>query len=238
MQQKRIIILLLTLTILPIITLEATALEIPLSVYVDKNIYDKGDTIVIYGNAEITNVNDPVVVQIIYEGEYVYSVLVPVAKNSKYSKTIIAERPLLVENGIYTISVTHNGEIAETQFYYLNHDIILFNKGVIQVTTASNETFDIKYIIIGGGSINNIQVYSTFVVQLDEVERGNIKLNLPRELIDAKKQNGEDDVFIVLVNEAETSYQESLAYPGIRTLKIDLEKDNSHIEIIGTFIAN
>ncbi|MFL2907392.1 MAG: hypothetical protein ACJZ2C_07870 [Nitrosopumilus sp.] len=52
---------------------------------------------------------------------------------------------------------------------------------------------------------------------------GKIILDLPRKYIDAEKQNGKDDVFIILIEKQngdiiETTYNEETSYSEIRTI--------------------
>jgi len=63
-----------------------------------------------------------------------------------------------------------------------------------------------------------------------------LTLDLPRQYIDAEKQDGKDDVFIILIDNMETTYDEPTLYSEIRTITIDFEKDDSKIQIIGTHV--
>ncbi len=65
---------------------------------------------------------------------------------------------------------------------------------------------------------------------------GSITVDLPRESIDAKKTNGNDDVFIILIDGIEVPYQEELEGSGSRLITVDFQEGDSVIEIIGTFV--
>ena len=64
---------------------------------------------------------------------------------------------------------------------------------------------------------------------------------MPRKYIDAEKQNGKDEIFIILVekenkNIIETPYEETTSHSDVRTLTINFEEGDSEIQIIGTYV--
>jgi len=59
---------------------------------------------------------------------------------------------------------------------------------------------------------------------------------LPRELIDAKAEQNDDD-FFVLLNGEEINYDETVT-PTDRTLTILFQSNTEEIEIIGTSLGN
>ncbi|PIN95698.1 MAG: PEFG-CTERM sorting domain-containing protein, partial [Nitrosopumilus sp. CG10_big_fil_rev_8_21_14_0_10_33_7] len=61
-------------------------------------------------------------------------------------------------------------------------------------------------------------------------------LKIPREALDAKKQDGTDDIFIIIIDGIEAPYQETVTDNGSRVITINFEQDDSDIEIIGTKI--
>jgi len=75
------------------------------------------------------------------------------------------------------------------------------------------------------------------VVQIDSTDEGVITLDLPREFIGAEKQSGKDDIFIVLIDEFEVAYEESVVLSDSRVITINFENADSKIEIIGTYVV-
>ena len=73
-------------------------------------------------------------------------------------------------------------------------------------------------------------------IKIDAVDEGSITLDLPREFIDAKKQDGKDEVFIVLIDNIETTYEESDTNQNHRTVTINFEEKDLTIDIIGTYV--
>ncbi len=64
-----------------------------------------------------------------------------------------------------------------------------------------------------------------------------VELTLPRDLIDAKKSDGSDDSFIVLVDGVFANYTETNNTPQTRAILIQLSSENKDIEIIGTSLG-
>ncbi len=64
-----------------------------------------------------------------------------------------------------------------------------------------------------------------------------VELTLPRDLIDAKNNDGSDEVFIVLVDGTFATYTETSTNPQTRTILIQLSSENKDIEIIGTSLG-
>ncbi|MGB1378247.1 MAG: PEFG-CTERM sorting domain-containing protein, partial [Nitrosopumilus sp.] len=59
--------------------------------------------------------------------------------------------------------------------------------------------------------------------------------------IDAEKQNGKDEVFIILIEKQngdviETTYTEETSHSEIRTISINFEEGDSKIQVIGTYV--
>jgi predicted secreted protein with PEFG-CTERM motif len=74
------------------------------------------------------------------------------------------------------------------------------------------------------------------LVKINSLDDGKIILELPREFIDAEKQNGKDEEFIILINDVQTTYEESLSFSEFRTLTINFDQGDSEIQIIGTYV--
>ena len=106
----------------------------------------------------------------------------------------------------------------------------------ISDTAASVMGYVIEYDIAGAKLSYMITDENSFslLVNVDTLKDGQITLNLPRELIDAKKQNGQDETFIILIDGMEVAYHELLADSKYRKITINFEHGDLEIEIIGT----
>lgn len=217
----------------------AFAQESLISVQTDDNNYDEGDTILISGKASTVVGSTPVTLQLFYEGNLVDIAQITVAQDGSYSHTVIAEGPLWKKQGSYTVRVSYGeGNIAESQFDYSPKSTLVETKTDFEVDAGSSGTFDVKYTI-RGGTIKDMIVDSNIFaikIQIDAADDGTIILELPREFIDAKKQDGKDETFIILIDGMEVSYKESAVNLEFRTIEINFEQGDSNIDIIGTYV--
>ena len=83
------------------------------------------------------------------------------------------------------------------------------------------------------------------VVKINALNDGILVLDLPREFIDAEKQNGSDEEFIVLIERidengelgiVQTTYEEQITNSEFRVLTISFEENDLEIQIIGTYV--
>jgi predicted secreted protein with PEFG-CTERM motif len=215
-----------------------------ISVQTDKSTYDEGDIIVISGQIQTIVGQTPVTLQLFQDGNMVEIAQIIVSKDGNYSYTILAEGSLWQNQGQYLVKVTYGeGNIAETSFLYTPESKILTTTDIFEVDAGSSGTFDLPYTI-RGGTLLDISIDENIfglVVDIDASDKGKIVLDLPRKYIDAEKQNGKDEVFIILVEKQdgkiiETTYKEETSHSEIRTLTINFEDGDSKIQIIGTYV--
>ena len=92
---------------------------------------------------------------------------------------------------------------------------------------------------IRGGTLEDIIIEPKIlglIIDINTIDDGKLVLDLPREYIDAEKQNGKDEKFIILIDDVQTTYEESSSFSTIRTITIDFEKNDSSIQLIGTHV--
>ena len=107
-----------------------------------------------------------------------------------------------------------------------------------EVDAGSHGTFDVEYTI-KGGTVEDMIVDSdnfALVVKISSTDDGTITADLPREFIGAEKQNGKDEIFIILIDGIEVAYQESTNSES-RVLTINFVEGDSEIKIIGTYVV-
>ena len=143
-----------------------------------------------------------------------------------------------------SIRVTYGeGNVAETTFLFTPESEILDTTDIFEVNAGDSGTFDVSYTIRGGTLLDisvNEEIFG-LVVKIDASDEGKLVLDLPRKYIDAEKQNGKDEVFIILIEKGnneiiETPYVEETSHSEIRTLTINFEENDSSIQIIGTYV--
>ena len=238
----KIFSVLIILVLIPIGTVFASNSLI--SVQTDDTTYDEGDTVVISGQIKTIIGQTPVTLQLFKDGNMVEIAQISVSKDGNYSYTILAEGSMWQSQGEYIVKVTYGeGNIAETIFLYTPNSEVLTTTDTFEVDAGSSGTFDLDYTI-RGGIISDIFIDENIfglVVDIDASDEGKIVLDLPRKYIDAEKQNGKDEVFIILIEKQngeiiETTYNEETSHSEIRTLTIDFESGDSKIQVIGTYV--
>ena len=208
-----------------------------ISVQTDDDAYYEGDVIVISGKVNAVIGSTPVMLQIFTgNGDLVNIAQINVAEDDTFSYSTLAKGPLWQKQGEYSVKASYgqNG-ISESKFNYIPNSEL--NPTNFKVDTG-NETFDVRYII-KGGTVKNITTDSdnlTLKVQINSTNNGEILLELPREFIGAERQDGNDEIFIILIDGIQVPYNESLTNSESRTIEIEFNQNDSNIEIIGTYI--
>jgi predicted secreted protein with PEFG-CTERM motif len=232
------IIIFYTLMILGVISIGTAFAEGSLiSVQTNDDNYIEGDTILISGNI-VTIIGDTqVTMQLFQEGNLIEIAQIKVSQDGNYIHTVIAQGPLWKNQGTYMVKVTYGeSNIAETLFEYTPKSKII--ETIIPVDAGNSGTFDVKYTI-SGGTVESIEIEPEnlgLVVKINSLRDGKIILELPREFIDAEKQNGNDEKFIILINDVQTTYDQIRSESTVRTVGINFERGDSEIQIIGTYV--
>ena len=234
----------IVLMILAVISTGSAFASSLISVQTDDDNYDEGDTIVISGQIETIIGDTQVTLQLFKEGNMVEIAQIKVSADGNYSHTIIAEGSLWKNPGEYIVKVTYGeGNIAETNFLFTPQSEVLETTDIFEVDAGNSGTFDIPYTIRGGTllDISIDQDIFGLVIKIDASDEGKLVLDLPRKYIDAEKQNGKDEVFIILIEKinneiVETQYDEETSHSEIRTISISFEEGDSKIQIIGTYV--
>ena len=238
----KIFYVLIILVLIPVGTVFANTSLI--SVQTDESSYDESDTIIVSGQIKTMIGNTPVTLQLFKDGNMVEIAQIIVSEDGNYSHTILAEGSMWQNQGEYVVKVTYGeGNIAETTFFYMPDSEVLTTTDTFEVDAGNSGTFDLDYTI-RGGTISTIFIDENIfglVVQINAPDNGKIVLDLPRKYIDAEKQNGKDEVFIILIEKqngyvVETTYDEETSHSEIRTLTINFEEDDSKIQVIGTYV--
>ena len=210
-----------------------------ISVQTDDSNYDVGDTILISGKITTIIGDTPVTIQLFKEANMVEIAQVKVSQDGNYVHTIIAQGPLWKSQGDYTVRVVYGeNNIAETSFEYISGSEIIETTKDFDVDAGDSGTFDIKYTI-RGGTVESIEIEPEnlgLLVKINSLDNGKIILELPRESIDAEKQNGKDEKFIILIDNSQTTYEEIESDSIVRIIGINFEKGDSEIQIIGTHV--
>ncbi len=99
-----------------------------------------------------------------------------------------------------------------------------------------NKTYAIKYQIIGGNltAISAAKDNITLLLNVSSTSNGRLIIELPRNIIDSRKQGNVDDNFTVFEDGQYVAADEIRTNPQARTLMVDFDNSTSVIEITGT----
>ena len=105
------------------------------------------------------------------------------------------------------------------------------------VDPSTGTSYPVNYNITGG-TVKDMSLdtnATSIVISLQTTSDGNFTITLPRTVIDAK-DGPNDDQFFVLVDGADTDFQESKTSTD-RTLSIPIIDGTERVEIIGTQVV-
>lgn len=235
-----IIIITATTAVTIIPTATVFAQESIVSVKTDDSHYDEGDTIVISGVVTTIISNTPVTLQVYFEDNIQDIAQITVAQDGSYSHTILAEGARWNNQGEYSVTVAYGkGNTAETVFTYSPKSEIITTSNHFEVSAGNQGTFDVDYTIVGG-TVDNMEIeYSSLALKVEIIatDEGTITLDLPREFIGAEKENGRDEIWIILIDNIPVSYSESGLQEDSRVITISFEEGDSDILVIGTYVV-
>lgn len=219
-----------------------------ISVTTDKTEYTSGDVIIISGNITTNLVNTPVILQIFRDGNPSYINQITPAQDNTYWDIVKAEGAKWEKAGEYEVSIRYGKDgKAITRFNFTPGDGTSAPRDTPAESTknievdAGNETFDVRYSIIGGKVIDMTLDWRDFTLIVD-IEPTNtigaITMDLPRKYIGAVNTNGNtelDDIFIIQIDGIQAEYKDESSGTTIRTITINFAEEDSEIRIIGTY---
>ena len=211
-----------------------------ISVETSSDNYEEGETVVISGKVTTVILETPVTIIIFHGGNVIEIAQLSVAQDGSFTHTILAQGPLWQNEGKYIVKASY-GEVnsAESSFQFISQKTATETTDTFEVDAGSSGTFDVPYTIVGGTVSNMVVDIDGFalILIIDSTRSGTLTIDLPRISIDAKKSDGTDDTYIILVDGIEVPYQEVGTDENSRILKIEFDEGNSDIEIIGTFVV-
>jgi len=208
-------------------------------VQTSQNSYEEGETIVVSGNVTSIIAGEQVSITIFHEGTLVDIAQIEVAQDGNFATTFNTGGPLWKKDGEYIIRALYSKETQETSFEFYSKQSLIETTDTFEVDAGSHGTFDVAYTV-RGATVKNMVVDSdifALIVILETDDDGAITLELPRESIDAKIMDDQDDDFIILIDGIEVPYREISTNADSRTITIEFEEGDSDIEIIGTFVV-
>jgi predicted secreted protein with PEFG-CTERM motif len=215
-------------------------LDVPIVVTTDKESYGDGDTIVISGKVRELLSGFPVTLQVIAaNGNIVTLAQLDVSADKTFGIELTSGGPLWKSTGEYTVKVLYGTESrtdeATFQFGGTGGGTTPGPSG--PTVSVDRTAFVLSYKITGGSvlSVTPDDDANSLIIAISTTSDGELTITLPRELIDAKINGGDDD-FFVLIDGEEVEFSETSTSTD-RTLTISFPDGAEEIEIIGTFVV-
>ena len=213
-----------------------TILPIQIELSVNKDFFQDGDTLTISGKVSKILPNLPVTVQIMgADSSLVHVSQLEVDTKGHFDNTFNTGRPLWQKSGKYTITAIYGADENKAT------RIINYEKTEPELTDEIQLKIDGKshtiLCLIEGGSFKGY--YATLgtnvlTILTNTYVDGRLSLRIPRHLLDAKKDDG-DDGFFVLVDGEEVDFYETKTVAD-RTLTVDFAMGSEEIMIVGTTV--
>ncbi len=208
-----------------------------LTVNVDKTTYGAGETIKTKGMVPAVLEGVPVAIQVFNPRNTMYTIgQTTPSSDGMYSFDFKIGGKLGID-GIYTVKSTYSGQSVQTTFEFVVASST--TTPTIKSTTVKfeNNVFNVE-TSLSNGSVKSIEVDEEFAsliitISTSGKEDGTFDITLPRNLIDSKINN-DDDEFIVLVDGDDSAFSEKGTTSTERTLSIPISSGTTEIEIIGT----
>jgi len=211
----------------------------------DKASYSEGEIILVTG--EVKDLYSGIPVSVIVKapnGNLVSIAQITVGADKKFSTEVTAGGALMKAEGSYIITAQYGNEnrSATTSFEFGGSTPPSEeDKSTVTDTTVSVEGSSdlIRYEITGGkllGITPDVDAKS-LIIRIEATEDGSLTLTIPRSILDAVLENGEDDEFFVLIDLEESPDYDETTTPTHRTLTIEFPVGTEEIEIIGTFVV-
>jgi predicted secreted protein with PEFG-CTERM motif len=214
----------------------------------DKPSYSEGETILVTGEVAQLLGGYGLTVTVSSDMAIVFIDQLTVGADKKFSTTIAAGGSLMKNEGTYTITVQYGdnkNNAASTTFEFggsTGGSTITPPTGgdskVTDTTVSVSGSSDLIGYEITGGKLLSIMPdvdANSLIVSIDATNDGSLTLTIPRSVLDATINGGDDD-FFVLIDGEEVDFDETVSSTD-RTLTIAFPAGAEEIEIIGTFVV-
>lgn len=211
----------------------ANAQTTELTVETDADSYTTGETITVTGQLTATNINQPILIQVLDpQGNRDRVDQFDVAADGSYSYSFPAGGTMNTD-GTYTVMVSYRTTEQEATFEFDATDA-----GPVWRTIQASiggQNHPIQYMITGSGnrlvSITGDVETISLLAALSTQSEGTLSLRFDQATFDA------DEEFLAFADEISTIVEEDADEGTMNTIHIDFEAGTESIEILGTFIV-
>lgn len=211
----------------------ANAQTTELTVETDAESYTTGDTITVTGQLTATNINQPILIQVLDpQGNRDRVDQFDVAADGSYSYEFPAGGTMNTD-GTYTVLVSYRTTDEETTFEFTSTDA---EPGwrTIQASIGG-QNHPIQYMISGSGnrlvSITGDVETTSLLAALSTQSEGTLSLRFDQATFDA------DEPFLAFEDTIATIVEEDADEGTMNIIHIDFAAGTEEIEILGTFIV-
>jgi hypothetical protein len=192
----------------------------------DKPSYSEGETILVTGEVAQLLGGYGLTITVKSDLAIVYIGQLTVGADKKFSTTIAAGGSLMKNDGTYTITVQYGdnkNNAASTTFEFGGSTVTPPTdvSKVTETTVSVSGSNDLIGYEITGGKLVNIMPdvdANSLIVSIDATNDGSLTLTIPRSVLDATINGGDDD-FFVLIDGEEVDFDETVSSTD-RTLTI------------------
>jgi predicted secreted protein with PEFG-CTERM motif len=142
---------------------------------------------------------------------------------------------MFIGSSSYIVFGQENGTISKLNETATTSDLV--NSKELEIGNAS---YQIRYQISGDNQLNEMWVQRdniTLAAEIRALSDGVLIIELPRDVIDSKKQSNNDDVYAVFIDGQLVPYDEIMNNTHARILSIEFGNGSEQIEITGTHIV-
>ena len=229
-----------------------------ITVNTDKSSYSEDEIISISGEIKYLALGNQLTIMITSPNGNIAEIdQITVGSDKQFSTQINPNGAYWKIPGTYTILITQDknnqvttsfefGGIISPSSNELNEELVedliiddpvIIDSIITSTTVAIQDSTDlVSYEIINAKLINIVPNMDdvSLLVYIEATDDGSITLTIPRSVLDATINNG-DDEFFVLVDDEEVDFEE-IKSDTVRTLTIEFLAGSEQIEIIGTFV--
>lgn len=209
-----------------------------LTVETDKDSYTTGEDIMVTGQLDATNINQPLLIQVLDpQGNRDRIDQITAAADGSYSYTFRAGG-LMNTNGEYTVLVSYRTTSEEATFEFTSTAEPQWRTFTIRV---GDQSFPVEYMISGGSVVDMVpeETTATLTVTVSSTAAGTLDIRLPSNVIVSKDgadgRSGADTDFAVFIDEENVEADETETTEARRTLSIDFAQGTETIEIVGSW---
>ena len=212
----------------------------------DKVSYSEGETILVTGEVAQLLGGYALSLRVIAPNGNLVSIdQLTVGADKKFSTSLAAGGSLMRVEGTYTVTVQYGdnkNNVGNASFEFGGSTATppsdVEESKVTDTTVSVSGSSDLIGYEITGGKLLGITPSvedNSLIISIDATSDGSLTLTIPRSVLDATI-NGGDDEFFVLVDGEEVDFEETTSSTD-RTLTIAFPAGAEEIEIIGTFVV-